>query len=530
MDKRTRALMNVQLLSLFGFNKLRYGKGKHRVLKMIGYTLLAVYLLAVFVGYTGGYAYLLGKAGVPELALPAMITALSLLVFFTMLFRAGSSIYGGRDYDAVMSMPVPVSGIVASRIIPLYLASLLYSFILLLPSGVVYTFFVPVGAAYWITLVLLVFLTPVVPLSLGLLIGALIAYIAVRFKKKNMVSSVLSLVLFIVIMSVSMNASNLSETRVKEMSIALLARMNRIYSLLPLYTKALIGGSFLSLLLALLLSAAAAALCIYWIGRRFKSINSRLQAKQAGKAYRIRDIKTNSAFGALFRKEVRRLLSSSAYLMNTAVGMLMMIFFAVMIALRLGGLDLSTAGASDAAAADKVFAFLPLFFALFASMINVTASSLSLEGKNLWILTSAPLTPKTIYASKIAVDYAVMLPGVIISGAIIDIAQKPPFLLGLFQFLLPLSFGMFAGVFGMLLNVRFPNYEWTQDVQVVKRGIGPMVTILGDMALVGICFIPAIFLPSRFLVLFYTILTLSMFTVTWIIWVETAKMPIKKGN
>ncbi len=46
---------------------------------------------------------------------------------------------------------------------------------------------------------------------------------------------------------------------------------------------------------------------------------------------------------------------------------------------------------------------MPIILAIFVSMTSTTAASLSLEGKNRWIMCSVPTRARTVYHSKIAV-------------------------------------------------------------------------------------------------------------------------------
>ncbi|MDE5697144.1 MAG: hypothetical protein K2I96_07040, partial [Lachnospiraceae bacterium] len=62
---------------------------------------------------------------------------------------------------------------------------------------------------------------------------------------------------------------------------------------------------------------------------------------------------------------------------------------------------------------------LPLVIAVFITMTSTASASLSLEGKNRWIMCSAPVRAIDIFNSKIAVNLTVICPFVLISAVLL---------------------------------------------------------------------------------------------------------------
>ena len=62
----------------------------------------------------------------------------------------------------------------------------------------------------------------------------------------------------------------------------------------------------------------------------------------------------------------------------------------------------------------QVMQFTPLIILSFGvGLTCTTGSSISIEGKNLWILKSSPLEVKDIFISKIAVNIILLVPAII---------------------------------------------------------------------------------------------------------------------
>ena len=96
---------------------------------------------------------------------------------------------------------------------------------------------------------------------------------------------------------------------------------------------------------------------------------------------------------ALLRKELRRYFGSTSLVMNTMVGPVMVALCAVLLVVQkdLMVQVMLESGADFGAFADPV-AMLLLAACLFCAMIcPITATSISLEGKNFWIVRSLSL-------------------------------------------------------------------------------------------------------------------------------------------
>lgn len=117
------------------------------------------------------------------------------------------------------------------------------------------------------------------------------------------------------------------------------------------------------------------------------------------------------------------------------------------------------------------------------TLTSTTAASLSLEGKNRWIMCSAPTQARTVYNSKIAVNLTVILPVLYISAIFIRIAITCSLMQTVLLFIIPTVYTFFISVLGVYLNIKFPKYDWTSEYYAVKGGaISVLATVGGGMA------------------------------------------------
>jgi ABC-2 type transport system permease protein len=118
-----------------------------------------------------------------------------------------------------------------------------------------------------------------------------------------------------------------------------------------------------------------------------------------------------------------------------------------------------------------------------------TASSISMEGKSIWIIKSLPVSARDWLTSKLMVSLVMAVPCILISSTMIVIGLKPTVFNALWIYLIPLSYAVAFGIFGLWLNIRMPRLDWKNEAEVVKQGGATMVSIFAGM---GAGFGPAI--------------------------------------
>lgn len=140
--------------------------------------------------------------------------------------------------------------------------------------------------------------------------------------------------------------------------------------------------------------------------------------------------------------------------------------------------------------------FAPFVISGMLAMTCTTAASLSLEGKNLWILQSAPVDAATIYRSKMAVNISILLPVSILSSIFMSLCLKADIMSTLWMFVTPLAYVGFTSVWGIFINIKMPNFTWESEVTVIKQSMASMLGMMGGM-LFGIMPIGILFFLSN---------------------------------
>ena len=484
-------LTKLQVSSLFGINKILHMKNSEE--KKQGKRALGSLIAMVFaLGYMSVlYSYMMARSfqmfGTLPSLLGIMAVAASLLILMFSIFETKGVLFGFGDYDIVMSWPVNVRAVAASRVFAMYAYNFVYAFLLLLPAGVIYAIMAAPPLWYYPLYLLMIFLVPALPTIVGALLGTLLTVATARMKKSSLVGIAAQMVLVFGLMAVSMRSGMAFEDPSKIANFAELFRpmIRGMYPPAQWFQDALTLGSVPALIWMLLLTAAAISVLIFWLGRNFVSINSRIKSKPRGETFVMQRQVHSTKASALFKREAKRYFSSSLYVVNTAFGYVMMVIAAVALLVKAE----DVAKYLEMSDLSILPAIIPYIFGWMVSMSTSTASAISMEGKSLWIIKSMPVSARDWLAAKLKVTLMLAIPSILISSTLVAIGLKTNLIDTVWAFLIPLAYIFAFGVFGLWLNIRMPRLDWQSEAEAVKQSGSVMVSIFSGM---GAAAVPAI--------------------------------------
>ena len=97
---------------------------------------------------------------------------------FGSVFSTYSSLYLSKDNDLLLSLPIPVRCVMASRLLGVYLLGLMYAAVVIVPGVIVYWLTAPVTAGTIVGGVLMVLIVSVIVMVLSCLLGWVVARIS----------------------------------------------------------------------------------------------------------------------------------------------------------------------------------------------------------------------------------------------------------------------------------------------------------------------------------------------------------------
>ncbi len=470
-------LLKINLLNIFGLAELKNFQHKKKSLQFLLITVLAFGVLFFYVyQYSSllmdGYLML----EIPHVLLVQMFVLASTFILFTTIYKANGLLFNFKDYDMVMSLPITTKSIVISRIILTYIYNIFYNLLIMLPSFLVYvTRTNPDIGFYFLYFITLVIL-PLVPMILGAIIGSIVTYVSSYFKRKNIINVVFSIVFMALIMYISSN-SDQTAIDAANIGVSIVNIFDKIYPLSKVYSSIISEGNLLALLIYISLPLLLFYLFTIVLSSNYKRINGLITSNSTNKNYKLKKLKTSSVLVSLYKKEFKRYFSSSTYVLNTGVGYILLI---------ISCFALVTFGQ------DKLALFLaipnmnfqnviPLLMAMFVSISSTTSSSISLEGKKLWIIKSLPVNVKDIFKSKVLVNLSLSVPTIIIVGGVFSLYFKFSLVGVLLTFIIPLLYAYLSAYLGLLINLYFPKFDYANEVQVVKQSMASFIAVMIGM-------------------------------------------------
>lgn len=223
---------------------------------------------------------------------------------------------------------------------------------------------------------------------------------------------------------------------------------------------------------------------------------------------------------AVFKKELGKYFSTSIYVVNTAFGTI--ILFALAIASLFG--ESLMPGFQAYVSVFKESGLL-LFFACAVCCgiiltVSTTCVSISLEGKNFWIIRSAPISSREILLGKAMVNILVTEPLWIISSILLSVSLKLDIINWLLLFLSGTAAAVVCALLGLLVNLLFPKLNAGNDTQIVKQSLSAFLGIFGGWIISVPIFICAYFLcaispllPATAIFIFYVLIAFVIYII-----------------
>ncbi len=514
MMRQIRLLTKVSLQGMFGFNEFRYTKDRSKKIRYCLMGFLWGLLVVMLAGYVCIMSVGLAAAGMGRLIPAVLVMGVSLVVLFFTIFKAGPVLFDRNAYEKQIALPVNVRSIIVSRFLTMYITDMLLGLLVLLPGMVVYGVMERPGVTFYLYGILAGLFLPLLPLTVASLLGALIAGISSRWRYKNLVSIVLTLVLVCAVLAGSMGMSGMEEgemdAMLQQVAEMLEMQISRVYPPAVWIADAMVQGSPAKLLLFLAVSLGGFLIFLEILQRFYVPVCMLLGARETRGNYRMKELREKSILGTMVERELRHYFSSSVYVVNTIMGELLMVLLAgAVLFMDMDALEamLGLPGVVRRA--------LPVLTGFLPIMMPLTACSISMEGKQWWMLQTLPVTERDMVRSKVAAQLLVALPFYLVSEILLFLALRPGWADGLSLLAVPAAYIIFGARAGLAVNKLFPLLEWESEVRVVKQSASTMVTMLVGMITAVVPVVILVMVPGTFTHGVYLVLTVLLLAATW---------------
>ncbi len=444
-------------------------------------------LLAMLASYSFGLSFGLGFLNMEELVPGCAVVVPGLLIFFFTMLKTNGIMFGYKDYDMLMALPVPTRTVIASRFLLLYLFHLGITAFVLVPMGVGYFLWAEKSVLAVVMWMLGIFLVPLIPTVAATLAGAVIIFISSRFRGANAVSTILTVLFCVAVLLVSFGSTavipeeGFTPEQIGAVGEMLSEEIYRMYPPARWFAGGILSGNVLLFLLFAGTSAGFYLLFVLFVSKNYKKMNTGLMTHRTKGNYKVGKVTAKSPVTAICQKEARRFFGSTTYCVNMGIGVLMSLLFAVAACFVTDEKLVQMLGMQIP---EQIFqGAVPLLVGVLAMMTCTTSVSMSLEGKNLWILKSLPIAKEDIYKGKIRFNLMLQIPVSLISAALLAVRFHYTGAAILLLFAYPVAAAFAGSVWGLFINLKLPVYDWMNEMTVIKQSASSLCGILFGMVL-----------------------------------------------
>ena len=477
-----KTLLSVRLRSaLSGLSATKKKDGSSRVGKgrIIALSLAYLYVIVVLGGMFTlqalSMAPVLIAAGLDWFYFAAFTTIAFAMVFLLSIFETKSELFECKDNELLLSMPIKPSDIVISRIFTVLIYNYLETLLVMLPAIICYAIsggsIVGIIGSAVVTLLL-----PLLATSLSAGVGYAVALIAKKIKRNSFLTVGISVVFLLLYF---WGYSALMGSVGEDESFDFVALGNSLSGMRFIGEASMLHPLFTSLFA--LISIGAAALTFFLISKSYFSIVTASSVSKKAK-YKFKNYKGTSAYFALTKKEFSMFVSSPTYMLNSAIGIVFTVLLSGALLLNKGQISLLLAelskelvGVDLSGAAAAVLCGVLL---MMQSFNLISSSSLSLEGKSLWLLRSLPVSAEKYLLAKATPAFIIPLVPNLVASVFIAIAVEADPISVLFLVLVPLAANLFTALLGIFINALFPKFRYENEAQVVKQSLATFISML----------------------------------------------------
>lgn len=483
MKNKTWLLLKITLINSF---KLRKRSKK----SIIIFSALALYLVGTISMSLGFFLNhileTLKKVNLVNYFIPLLFSLAALFAFVFSIYSAKAGLFENKDNDLLLSLPVSKKIILLSRFLYLTLFNFIICLLFVGPGLFLYLNSVPVTLEFYISIVIMLLLLPIIPTILASLFGYLIALLVSKTNKRNifeMAYYVLFIGLYFYMMS---NANKLLVGLVNNVTL-----MNTILRtcFLPIFliSKGISTDNLIYTLYYILINIGILSLFITILNKNYYKLISSLNSFHTKANYQMTTLTTTSKIKALYKKELKRYFSSPIYVFNTIFGVLI-ILLASCASLFYDKNTILKVANIDPGISTSMLVFCLLLFSI--AMTNTVCCSISIEGQNFWILKMLPLKTKDIFNAKLFINKILVIPVTLLGLVLFEISGYITIIEMSLLMIFSILFCYFISNFGLIANLLLPKFDAISDTVVVKQSASTFIGLLGpvmiSLILIGI--------------------------------------------
>lgn len=422
---------------------------------------------------------------------------ISLVVFFTSImtivegiYKTSSLLYNCKDDQLLLSLPIKKRTILFVRILKFYLFELIYNSMFIIPLIIAYLRWADkIPEHFFLTSIIMILTLPIIPIAISCIIGGIISNISSRFKYKKITQTIVSIIFLVLVLYASYNLENIINYLVKNAS-SINDIITKLYYPAGIFASLAVKFNLTDLLIYIIVNIVVFTITIYLLNISYFKINSRLKSITTVKKVNNNKIviRKNSINNSLIKKELSTFLETPVFIINAGFGLVLYLIAVIIITIKFDSLlkvlvDPNGLNIKKELILNNTSVMILLLVSVTAFMTSISNSLISLEGKNINILKSLPISPKRILDSKINTCLFITSPILLLGNIILFIKFKIKILEAILLLVLSILLPLVSHLVGLIINLKYPKLDYENQAEVIKQSTSSFISVTIGMIL-----------------------------------------------
>ncbi|MFA9397323.1 MAG: hypothetical protein ACERKV_03540 [Clostridiaceae bacterium] len=515
--------------SLFGF------EGKNKTKKTILFLVLILFgflpLAISFTFFINSAYNALSTINQQGVIVSLILSSISLVIFVMGIFYILNVFYFSKDIENLLPLPIKSSHILSSKFIISIFYELIFVSIFYFPAVITYGVKDSAGVLYYLYMIMIFFILPVIPLTLATIIDILVMRFSNLSKHKELakvLGGILALV-FAILINIFIQKGTATMASSKDVGNLILEKnslidlTSNIFFTSKFATTALVESFKLTGFLNFIIFMGLSILFFYLIsilgnGLYIKGVIGISESHSKRKKLKNGEIgeKSNirTPIMAYVSKEMKPLFRTSVYFINCILmNFIWPVFLLIPIFTEKDSIkfimNLNEYVQDDFG--KGLFIAILCGLAIFISATNlVSPTSISRDGKDFYVSKYLPISYRKQILAKLFSGIIISSIGVVILLVLTTIIIRPNMILFLeILILLPLAI-LVPNLYGIIIDLFMPKLKWESEAKAVKQNMNGVISIFISMALAGIPVIFILKMKFSYLVIFFLYFSLYL--------------------
>lgn len=489
-------LLKLEILRLLNNNN----QGKKKFLTGLSANVVMAFM---FIFYSASLTRSFYK-GNPLKVIVTSTVIVFLMIFWGNILYSNNSLFEKRELENLLPMPFTSLEIISSKILGIYVYNLgIVACTVIFPF--LYVTYDNCSFPFTLFTILILLSLPIIPLCLSLLATAFLGKIFTN-KIVRIIGGIIffSIVIFFYIMLYFSNRSR----RLNILAI-IIEKLSKI-SLLKTFGLIFIEESYLNGLIFMGISILFFGLVSVFLSKNYLEIFYRKANKIKKSSNKALKMVTKNKSGSLFEKEIGLYFSYNNYILNTILGPILLLILGVA-PLVTGMTNLQNMVDFDV---EKLLTTNSiLVVTAFAAMGQTTYCSLSIEGRNYYLMQTLPIKAWDVFKAKLKLGIIIISAPLIFTSLVLSLKFNLGFLAFLLLIVAAFSYSLFANLLGLIFDINTLNINWVNSREVVKGKFSALLIqlIIGLMVLISFLISNILFKNNRILSWLIIIIFVNIF-------------------